>query len=68
MNKDNENFEKMFYTVDGIRVKKNYENITQKLLFDLLVIEEENYDVEHKVVMKNVIDLFDDYFNNIPDN
>lgn len=65
MSKERNNFSKLYRTIEEIRSKKYDKNITQDLLFNLLINEKEYYDYDNRELSSKIAQLFDDYFENI---
>ncbi len=59
---ENNNFMKLFKTVNKIREEKYEDFITEELLFDLLKIENDNFEIDTDMSSKEIIQLLDKYF------
>lgn len=53
---------KLFKTVNKIREEKYEDFITEELLFDLLKIENDNFEIDTDMSSKEIIQLLDKYF------
>lgn len=65
MTKPSDNFNKLFQTIDELRRNDYKESIKSELLFELLTIENKNYEKDSDDALREVIKLLENYFKDM---